>query len=61
MTRPNRPKDGLTRRTMMISIAAAVSVRSIPRLASTAPAKRVLTIVVDKATGAMRAIDRIVP
>lgn len=51
----------LTRRTFLASTAAAASVRAVPQLAKTPPARRILTLVYDKALGSMRAIDKLVP
>ncbi|HGG05737.1 MAG TPA: Tat pathway signal protein, partial [Aliiroseovarius sp.] len=42
------------------SAAAASSVRSLPKIASSPQARRILTVVYDKSLGMMRAIDRVV-
>ena len=49
----------LTRRHFLATALAAGSARGLPRIA--VRQKRVLTLVYDKALGAMRAIDRVVP
>lgn len=41
-------------------MAAAASVRAVPKIAQSAKSKRILTLVYDKAMGSMRAIDKIV-
>lgn len=51
----------LSRRAFLASAAAATSLRALPQIASAPPARRVLTLVYDKALGAMRAIDRVLP
>ena len=50
----------LTRRGFIASAAAAASMRSLPGVATQPAAKRVLTLVYDKALGMMRAVDRVV-
>lgn len=50
----------LNRRTFLAGIAAASSVRVVPVVIKSAPAKRVLTLVYDKSLGMMRAVDRVV-
>lgn len=50
----------LTRRTFLASTAAAASVRVVPQIAKAPPARRILTLVYDKALGGMRAIDKLV-
>ena len=49
----------LSRRGFLAAALAAGSARVVPRIALRE--KRVLTVVYDKALGAMRAIDRVVP
>ncbi|MDJ0820766.1 MAG: Tat pathway signal protein [Paracoccaceae bacterium] len=49
----------LSRRGFLAATLAAGSLRGVPRIALRE--KRVLTLVYDKALGAMRAIDRVVP
>lgn len=51
----------LTRRSFFIATAAAGAARVIGPLATRLRARRVLTLVRDKASGGMRAVDRIVP
>lgn len=48
----------LTRRLFLASSGAAAGAKSLPRLAAP-KAKRVLTLVVDKATGTLKAVDRL--
>lgn len=50
----------LTRRTFLASTAAAATVRVVPQVAKTQPARRVLTLVYDKAMGSLRAVDKLV-
>ena len=52
---------GLNRRHFLLTLAAAGTVRAVPAVVSRLPARRVLTLVYDKALGAMRAVDRLVP
>ncbi|MCB1334238.1 MAG: Tat pathway signal protein [Roseivivax sp.] len=51
----------LNRRQFLIATAAAGAARALPATLSVARQRRVLTLVYDKALGAMRAIDRVVP
>ncbi len=50
----------MNRRLFLASAAAAASVRSVPKLAGSPPARRILTLVYDKSLGMMRAIERVV-
>lgn len=54
-------KKGMTRRGFMASVAAAGAVRVLPKVVASSGGRRVLTLVYDKALGAMRAIDVLVP
>lgn len=51
----------LNRRTFLLTTGAAVTVRAVPTIASRTSGRRILTLVYDKALGAMRAVERIVP
>ena len=52
----------LSRRGFMVTAMAAGTVRSLPQIAAkTGGGRRILTLVYDKAAGAMRAVDRLVP
>lgn len=51
----------LSRRTFIATAAAAGAARFVPAVATRAPVKRVVTLVYDKALGAMRLVDRAVP
>jgi hypothetical protein len=51
----------LTRRGFIAATLAAGTVRSLPEIATKTGGRRILTLVYDKAAGAMRAIERIVP
>ena len=51
----------LTRRGFLAGTGAAISLRAVPGVALKPGGRRVLTLVYDKALGAMRAIDRVVP
>lgn len=50
----------LTRRTFLASSAAAAAVRVAPQAGKTQPARRILTLVHDKALGGLRAVDKLV-
>jgi hypothetical protein len=50
----------LTRRTFLASSAAAATIRAVPQVAKTQPARRILTLVYDKALGGLRAVDKLV-
>jgi hypothetical protein len=51
----------LSRRGCIALTAAAGAARGLTRIASSPKARRILTLVYDKALGAMRAVDRLVP
>lgn len=53
-------KTGLTRRGFIAAAAAAGAVRLVPAVAVKLGAKRVLELVVDRATGTLRAVERLV-
>ncbi|MEM9715057.1 MAG: Tat pathway signal protein [Pseudomonadota bacterium] len=61
MKRKNDTEMRLSRRTVLVTGLAAAGSRALPPIVARTKAKRILTVVVDKATGAMRAIDRVVP
>ena len=50
----------MNRRHFLATTAAAATIRAVPMIAR-APAKRIVTLVYDKALGAMRLIDKAVP
>ncbi|MEE9428095.1 MAG: Tat pathway signal protein [Paracoccaceae bacterium] len=50
----------LTRRGFIASSAAAVSVRSVPNIATKPATKRILELVYDHSMGMMRAVERVV-
>ena len=52
---------GLTRRGFLVTAAAAGGARFLPPVVAKLGGKRVLTLVLDKATGTLRAVDRLVP
>ena len=51
----------LTRRHFIAATAAAGTIRVLPQIATNHATRRVVTLVYDKALGAMRLIDRAVP
>lgn len=51
----------LNRRAFLAATASGVAVKALPKLATKASGKRILTLVYDKSLGMMRAIDRVVP
>lgn len=51
---------GLTRRGFIAATLASGAVRGVPHLARAEPTRRILTLVYDKAAGAMRAVERVV-
>ena len=51
----------LSRRTFMVTAVAAGTIRALPQIGTNPAARRVVTLVYDKALGAMRLIDRAVP
>jgi hypothetical protein len=53
-------QTGLTRRGFMAVTLAAASARFVPPLAAKLGGKRILELVVDKATGTLRAVERLV-
>jgi len=50
----------ISRRGFLASTGAALTIRAVPQVAKPG-GRRILTLVYDKATGAMRAVERIVP
>jgi hypothetical protein len=51
----------LNRRTFLMTTGAAVSIRAVPQFATKSGGRRSLPLVYDKAIGAMRAVERLVP
>ncbi|MCU4653221.1 twin-arginine translocation signal domain-containing protein [Roseibacterium sp. SDUM158016] len=51
----------LTRRGFLAALSAAGAARALPPALARLPARRILTLVRDKATGGLRAVDRLVP
>ncbi len=51
----------LTRRSFIVATAAAGALRAVPTIATKPQARRIVTLVYDKAIGAMRLIDKVVP
>ncbi len=51
----------LTRRSFIAAAATAGTVRALPSVVSSVRARHVVTLVYDKALGAMRLVDRVVP
>ncbi len=51
----------LTRRSFIVAAAAAGTLRALPGAVSGTRARHVVTLVYDKALGAMRLVDRVVP
>jgi hypothetical protein len=51
----------LSRRSFIAATLAAGTLRAVPVALTKAPARRVVTLVYDKALGAVRLIDRAVP
>lgn len=52
---------GLTRRGFLAAATGAAGMRLVPQVAAKRGGRRVLTLVVDKATGTIRAVDRLIP
>lgn len=51
----------ITRRSILATGVAATGVRFMPKVALSPAGRKVLTVYFDKAVGAMRAIEKIVP
>ncbi|MBS9718347.1 Tat pathway signal protein [Pseudohalocynthiibacter aestuariivivens] len=51
----------LSRRSFLVSTAAAGAIRTLPTLATRTGGRRILTLVYDKSLGMMRAVERLVP
>ena len=51
----------ITRRSILATGAAAAGLRFVPKVAVSPAGRRVLTVYFDKAVGAMRAIDKVIP
>ena len=52
-------KPGLTRRGFIAAMAAAGAVRAVPQVAARLGGRRILELVVDKASGTLRAVERL--
>ncbi len=50
----------ISRRGFLASSGAALTARSLPQIAAKTGGRRILTLVYDKAAGAMRAVERVV-
>ena len=50
----------MSRRGFLMSSGAALAAKTVPQVASKAGGRRILTLVYDKALGAMRAVERVV-
>lgn len=53
-------KPGLTRRGFIATAVAAAGARFVPVVAAKLGGRRILELVVDKATGTLRAVERLV-
>lgn len=53
-------KPGLTRRGFLATAVAAAGARFVPVVATKLGGRRILELVVDKATGTLRAVERLV-
>jgi hypothetical protein len=53
-------KSGLTRRGFIASVAAVGAARLVPVVATKLGGKRVLELVMDRATGTLRAVDGLI-
>lgn len=53
-------KPGLTRRGIIATAVAAAGARFVPVVAAKLGRRRILELVVDKATGTLRAVERLV-
>ena len=51
----------ISRRGFLASSGAALTLRTLPQVASKPGGRRILTLVYDKALGMMRAVERVVP
>lgn len=51
----------MTRRSVLVTAGAAAGSRFLPKVAGSTGGRRILTLYFDKALGAMRAIEKIVP
>ena len=52
--------NGLTRRGFIASVAAAGAARFVPVVASKLGGRRILELVVDRATGTLRAVEKLI-
>jgi hypothetical protein len=51
----------ITRRSILATGAAAAGLRFVPKVAISPAGRKVLTVYFDKAAGAMRAIEKVIP
>lgn len=51
----------MSRRTLLVTASAAGASRFLPKLATSTGGRRILTVYFDKAIGAMRAVEKLVP
>ena len=51
----------ISRRSILATGAAAAGIRFMPKIAVSPAGRRILTVYFDKAAGAMRAIDKVIP
>lgn len=58
---PQKTQLNMTRRGVIAAAAASGTVRFLPQAAKSLGGKRVVTLFYDKALGAMRLVDRLVP
>lgn len=51
----------ITRRSILATGAAAAGMRFVPKVATMPAGRKILTVYFDKAAGAMRAIEKVIP
>lgn len=51
----------ISRRTVLATASAATAIRFLPKIAASTGGRRILTVYFDKAVGAMRAVDKLIP
>ena len=51
----------ITRRSILATGAAAAGMRFVPKVAVSPAGRKILTVYFDKAAGAMRAIEKVIP
>ncbi len=54
-------QNKLSRRTLLLTASAAGATRFLPKIAASTGGRRILTVYFDKAVGAMRAIEKVIP